>query len=198
MITITRIPRNNSVHRVLRRTLATETVSATSSDQHPPPPQKQPTKSRTGLYPSPRPASGKSAQQFPKLPPSFGRNQILPVSQSTRALLESIFAQFDAPIRYAFAYGSGVFEQEGYNVAPGSKGGESPMLDFMFAVTHPDHFHSVNMRQHPSHYTLHTKLLGSDYVARVQSIIPGVWFNAYVPMNGVVSPSAPPKTMLPL
>jgi translocator assembly and maintenance protein 41 len=126
------------------------------------------------------------------LPPSFGRNQLLPVSNSTRALLESIVARFEAPIRYAYAYGSGVFEQDGYvesssstSNASGNKV-EPPMLDFMFAVTHPAHFHSINMQQHPSHYPLHARLLGSSYISKVEELGPGVWFNAYVPMNGVV------------
>jgi len=116
------------------------------------------------------------------LPASFGRNQLLPVSNSTRALLEAIVDEFDAPIRYAFAYGSGVFEQDGY---PGKDSPDAPMLDFMFAVTHPGHFHSINMQQHPSHYTLSARVFGSDYVSRVQQLGPGVWFNAYVPMAGV-------------
>lgn len=61
------------------------------------------------------------------------------------------------------------------------------MLDFMFAVTHPDHWHSINMQQNPSHYALHARMLGSSFVSKVEDISPGVWFNAYVPMKGVVS-----------
>jgi len=59
------------------------------------------------------------------------------------------------------------------------------MLDFMFAVTHPAHFHSINMQQHPSHYPLHARILGSSYVSRVEEMGPGVWFNAYIPMKDV-------------
>ncbi len=121
------------------------------------------------------------------LPPSFGRNQFLPVTDSTRALLEGIVAKFDAPIRYAFAYGSGVFEQDGYSTSsPSSAGG--PMLDFMFAVTHADHWHSINMHQNPSHYPLGARMLGSSFVAKVEEISPGVWFNSMVRMDGVVRP----------
>lgn len=61
------------------------------------------------------------------------------------------------------------------------------MLDFMFAVTHPDHWHSINMHQNPGHYALHARLFGSSFVSRVEDISPGVWFNAFVPMKGVVS-----------
>lgn len=182
------------------RCLATEAISSSSSSDLPPP--KHPNSSsskpkpRSSLYPRPRPAR---SPPLPDLPPTFGRNQLLPVSNSTRALLESIVAQFDAPIRYAFAYGSGVFEQDGYGASATTSpttgitsitkptAPDAPMLDFMFAVTHPAHFHSINMAQHPSHYTFDARMLGSDYVSALQAINPGVWFNTLVPMNGVVS-----------
>ena len=168
---------------ILRRSFATESISSnTSIDSLPPPKPLRNSKPRTSLYPHPRPAVSRTHPPLlSKLPPTFGQNQLLPVSNSTRTLLESIVNQFDAPIRYAFAYGSGVFEQEGYSDAA------RPMLDFMFAVTHASHFHSINMHQHASHYPLHARLFGSSYVSSIEDIGPGVWFNAYVPMNGVVS-----------
>ncbi|KAL0579132.1 Mitochondrial translocator assembly and maintenance protein 41 [Marasmius crinis-equi] len=174
--------------RLFVRSLATEASSSSVTSSEPPPyvpnqPQQQ-TKQRARLHPHPRP-SPSQLHPLPELPPSFGRNQILPVSSSTRALLESIVDQFNAPIRYAFAYGSGVFEQDGYNQPAIPNDPNSPMLDFMLAVTHADHFHSINLQQHASHYPLHARLLGSDYISRVQTIGPGVWFNAYVPMKGV-------------
>jgi mitochondrial translocator assembly and maintenance protein 41 len=168
---------------ILVRSLTTETVSSPSDIPFPPP--KPPNKSarpRTALYPHPRPASSRQRQALPNLPSGFGRNQLLPVSSSTRALLESVVAKFDAPIRYAFAYGSGVFEQDGY-----PSGREPPLLDFIFAATHSGHFHSINMNQYPSHYSLHARTLGSSYVSRLEELGPGVWYNAYIPMNGVVS-----------
>ncbi|KAJ7644146.1 mitochondrial matrix Mmp37-domain-containing protein [Roridomyces roridus] len=178
MLSIVRAPHNIPVSAAaLVRSLSTQTHSNPTPDLPPPPPPKRP---RTRLYPQPRPAVSHKHQALPTLPPTFGRNQLLPVSNSTRALLESIVEQFDAPIRYAFAYGSGVFEQDGYPA-----GADAPMLDFVFAVTHPGHFHSINMQQHPSHYTLHARVLGSSYVSTVQEMNPGLWFNAYVPMNGV-------------
>ncbi|EAU85871.2 hypothetical protein CC1G_02894 [Coprinopsis cinerea okayama7 len=182
------VKRTNSVSRIrvlAVRPYATETVSTPTSDLPPPfPSPSSPKNSKIRLYPRPRPAVSHKHSPLPKLPPSFGSNQLLPVSNSTRALLESIVAKFDAPIRYAFAYGSGVFEQDGY-AEKKKEGAEGPMLDFMFAVTHPAHFHSINMHQFPSHYPLHARMFGSSYVSRVQDIGPGVWFNAYVPMNGV-------------
>lgn len=165
------------------RSLTTETVQSADSSNPPPPPAKHPTaKQRTRLSPAPRSTVSHHRQVLPSLPPTFGRNQLLPVSSSKRALLESIVADFDAPIRYAFAYGSGVFEQDGYK--PDANDG--PMLDFMFAVTHPAHFHSINMAQHPSHYAMHARVLGSSFVSKVQEVSPGVWFNAFVESKGTV------------
>lgn len=186
-------PRRVIVSRLIVRSLSTEPVTSSSSNPHLPPHlppahgHNTRSSSRSRLNPAPRPAVPRTRQALPSLPSSFGRNQILPVTDSTRALLESIVAQFQAPIRYAFAYGSGVFEQDGYPTGdPTSKDG--PMLDFLFAVTHASHFHSINMHQYPGHYPLYTRMLGSDFVARVEDIGPGVWFNAFVPMKGVVSP----------
>ena len=177
--TLIRSPQSKAI---LIRSLITESVSSnTSSDSLHLPKSPRNSKPRASLYPHPRPALSFSHPPLPKLPPTFGQNQLLPVSSSTRTLLESIVNTFDAPIRYAFAYGSGVFEQDGYSDA------KRPMLDFMFAVTHSSHFHSINMHQHASHYSLHARLFGSSYVSSIEALAPGVWFNAYVPMNGVVS-----------
>ncbi|KAF7298938.1 Kinesin-like protein [Mycena indigotica] len=178
--TISRHPHRTPVTLILR-SLTTEHHIPTPDVPPPLPNKASPPRHRSRLYPAPRPA-GHSLQHpsLPNLPASFGRNQLLPVSNSTRALLESIVDEFDAPIRYAFAYGSGVFEQDGY-----PKGSDAPMLDFMFAVTHPAHFHSINMQQHPNHYTLSARVFGSSYVSKVQEVGPGVWFNAYIPIAGV-------------
>lgn len=172
---------------VQRRALATESSHSTSPDfpPHALPPSTPPASSNAKkyrLHPQPRPAVSHRHAPLPKLPPTFGRNQLLPVSNSTRALLESVVSNFNAPIRYAFAYGSGVFEQDGYAQKEGS---EKPMLDFMFAVTHPAHFHSINMQQFPSHYPLYSRVFGSSYISKMQEISPGVWFNPYVELNGV-------------
>ena len=173
--------------RLFVRSLVTESLSSVSPDP-PPLPLPKPLKStKPRLFPHPRPADPLPRRS--KLPPTFGQNQHLPDShwQSTQVLLESIVAKFDAPIRYAFAYGSGVFQQDGYpNASSSSEQVQTPMLDFMFAVTHPAHFHSINMQQHPNHYPLHARMLGSSYVSRIEELGPGVWFNAYIPMKDAV------------
>lgn len=156
-------------------------------------PARQPASRGALFHPSPRTsaqaagvtrrATTQPAPFLPYLSPTFGQNQLLPVSDATRALLERIVAGFHAPIRYAFAYGSGVFDQAGYSAADGKQ--KRPMLDFVFAVTHPDHWHSINLAQHPNHYPLHARVLGSSFVSKVEEISPGLWYNAYVEMEGV-------------
>lgn len=49
-----------------------------------------------------------------ELPKSFGRNQIIEVPDEVRRDLEDVLTAFKAPVRFAFAYGSGVFRQKGY------------------------------------------------------------------------------------
>ncbi|KAL5520148.1 hypothetical protein ACEPAG_1808 [Sanghuangporus baumii] len=172
----------------LTRSFATEHAPSSShssviGDNLPPPSKPASSRPRTRLHPSPRSPSRTRQNVFPSLPPNFGQNQLLSVPNSTRALLEEIVAQFRAPIRYAFAYGSGVFEQDGY--ATLKEEGKTPMLDFVFAVRHPNHWHSINMNQFPSHYPLHARALGSDFVSKVQEFGPGVWFNTFVRVNDV-------------
>lgn len=55
------------------------------------------------------------------MPVGFG-NQHVAVSDDKRRMLERVFNSFRAPIRYGFAYGSGVFKQTGYS----DKVGDSP------------------------------------------------------------------------
>ncbi|KAI6012995.1 Mmp37-domain-containing protein [Pisolithus marmoratus] len=182
-MTMTRLARHFT-----RRTLTTESV-ASSSQPSQPPPDTKPRPSRLA-YPHPRrtPAHTPNHPRHPHLglglPPTFGRNQLLPVPDSTRALLEHIVRSFEAPVRYAFAYGSGVFGQTGYDHED-KRRADKPMLDFIFAVNHPDHWHSINMHQYPAHYPLHARMLGSSFVTKIQEMGPGVWFNTYVPMHDV-------------
>ncbi|KAK4048651.1 Mitochondrial translocator assembly and maintenance protein 41 [Microbotryomycetes sp. JL201] len=114
------------------------------------------------------------------LPSRFGKNQIIAVPEQVQRDLEDVLTQFKAPIRFAFAYGSGVFRQKGYTAE------DKPLLDFVFAVSHPSHWHAVNMQQHPDHYSMPMRLLGSDAVAWMQErgLGAGVWFNVEVEVNG--------------
>ncbi|ORY73598.1 mitochondrial matrix Mmp37-domain-containing protein [Leucosporidium creatinivorum] len=98
-----------------------------------------------------------------ELPERFGKNQIIAVPDQVKKELEEVMKVFKAPVRFAFAYGSGVFRQSGYTEA------DKPLLDFVFA-----------------HYSLPMRLLGSDAVAWMQEkgLGAGVWFNVEVEVAG--------------
>jgi translocator assembly and maintenance protein 41 len=87
--------------------------------------------------------------------------------------LKSITSSFNAPVRFAMGYGSGIFQQKG------NKGG---MLDLIFGVTHPNHWHAVNIKQNPTHYSF-ISAFGPEAVSMIHNIPPKVYFNADVTIN---------------
>src|SRR5262249_51522030 len=81
------------------------------------------------------------------LPHGFCSNQNRAVDAEVGKHLRQILWEFRAPIRYAIAYGSGVFAQ---GASPHER---QPMIDLIFGVTHTQHFHSLNLRQYRHHYS---------------------------------------------
>ncbi|AGO10848.1 AaceriAFR665Cp [[Ashbya] aceris (nom. inval.)] len=116
--------------------------------------------------------------KFKRLPANYGSNQLLKVGHEIDTELRGIMGHFQAPIRYAFGYGSGVFEQAGAHKADGR-----PQMDLIFGVTHPEHFHSLNMRQNAHHYST-MRYFGSDAISKLQEVGAGVYFNPFVDING--------------
>ena len=115
------------------------------------------------------------------LPKNFGTNQHMYVNDEMKERLRSVLWEFKAPVRYAVAYGSGVFSQ-GTPKASGQK----PMIDLIFGVTYSQHWHSLNLQQHRDHYSFLGNL-GSGVVSIVQDRLgAGMYFNPYVEINGVV------------
>ncbi|KAI9762590.1 MAG: Mitochondrial translocator assembly and maintenance protein 41 [Geoglossum simile] len=136
---------------------------------------------------------------FSQLPHSnFGVNQHILINNEFKEALRQILWQFRAPIRYAFAYGSGVFPQGGPNPSGppnrtstnptivAAQGGNGKMIDFIFGVSHTQHWHSLNLQQHRNHYSA-LGYLGSAVVSQVQDRWgAGVYFNPYVTVNGTL------------
>lgn len=56
---------------------------------------------------------GADVKKFSQLPVNFGANQHISIDDTLKEKLRGILWKFNAPIRYAFAYGSGVFQQAG-------------------------------------------------------------------------------------
>lgn len=129
----------------------------------------------------------------------FGFNQHMIVNAEFKEALRQVLWQFRAPIRYAFAYGSGVFPQSRSvpdplppsphphapeAVTKWQKFGEKN-IDFIFGVSYTQHWHSLNLNQHRNHYSF-LGSFGSGVVKRVQdSWSPGAYFNPYVKCNGL-------------
>ena len=122
------------------------------------------------------------------------------INDEFKEALRQILWQFRAPIRYAFAYGSGVFPQTASApTLPSSKlhpkpssaistvqGGQGKMIDFVFGVSYTQHWHSLNLQHHPDHYSA-VKYAGSYAVSRIQDKWgAGVYFNAFVTVNGTL------------
>ncbi|KAM0421472.1 hypothetical protein ACHAPT_010645 [Fusarium lateritium] len=145
----------------------------------------------------------RSIKSFDDLPHRlFGANQHMIINYELKEALRLMLRQFNAPIVYCFAYGSGVFPQEVSKpsisdaafraVHPNppealvkSQKGSPKMIDFIFGVTHTEHWHSINMKQHRDHYS-GVASLGSGFVSRVQNWGAGVYFNPYIEMNGML------------
>ncbi|CAK7225962.1 Mitochondrial translocator assembly and maintenance protein 41 [Sporothrix curviconia] len=144
-------------------------------------------------------------EKFSELPhTNFGVNQHMIINDEFKEALRQILWQFRAPIRYAFAYGSGVFPQSApdgrvateaeikaiHPKAPlavqRAQDGSPKMIDFIFGVTFTQHWHSLNLAQHRDHYSA-LGSLGSGAVSYVQdSWGAGVYFNPYVVVNGIL------------
>jgi len=69
------------------------------------------------------------------------------VSKS-KQILGKVITKFNAPIAYAFAYGSGVFKQKGYENEK-----KKPLVDYVFAVDDPLEWHRINFEQFQQHYS---------------------------------------------
>jgi len=54
---------------------------------------------------------GADVKKFSQLPTNFGANQHISIDDALKEKLRAVLWKFNAPIRYAFAYGSGVFQQ---------------------------------------------------------------------------------------
>ena len=121
------------------------------------------------------------------------------INEEFKEALRQILWKFRAPIRYAFAYGSGVFPQSGGSRSTGKSLHPSPpqaiekmqtggpkMIDFIFGVSYTQHWHSLNLNEHRDHYSA-VGSLGSYPVSMIQDNWgAGVYFNPYVTVNGTL------------
>ena len=68
------------------------------------------------------------------------------------------------------------------------------MVDFIFGVSHTQHWHGLNLSHHPHHYSA-IRYLGSGAISWLQDDSgAGVYFNPYIEVDGLVC-ALPPYTM---
>ena len=85
-------------------------------------------------------------------------------------------------VKYAFAYGSGVFKQLNNN-EPAVRAATSNMIDFVLVVEDSVKFHSENLQQNKSHYSF-LRVLGARNLARLQDdVSAGCYYNTLVPLS---------------
>lgn len=137
--------------------------------------------------------------EFSELPSkTFGFNQHMLINEEFKEVLRQIIWQFRAPVRYAFAYGSGVFSQQTNQLSTSKvhpyapeaiqkvQAGRPKMIDFIFGVSYSQHWHDINLDQHRDHYSA-LGSLGSYAVSRIQDRFgAGVYFNPYITVNGTL------------
>ncbi|KAK8847438.1 hypothetical protein IAR55_005296 [Kwoniella newhampshirensis] len=112
---------------------------------------------------------------------SHSSRSLPPAQQASYARLRPVIDTFEAPIDWAVAYGSGVIKQ-----AERKEGDPPPLTDFLLSTPSAVDFHSVNLRQNPSHYPLYARLMGGEGVAWAQENFgAGVWYVTMVNVNGL-------------
>lgn len=77
--------------------------------------------------------------------------------------LQGIVDSFDADIRYAIAYGSGVFPQATLYDETTNPPKNDKLLDFIFVVKDTREFHAATVEQFPQHYSLWMRLCNKFY-----------------------------------
>jgi mitochondrial translocator assembly and maintenance protein 41 len=149
-------------------------------------------------------SKSRDIEDFSQLPSgrSFGVNQHIIINEEFKEALRQMLWKFRAPIRYAFAYGSGVFPQKESGRSSLStnstlhpsppaaitkvQNGNPKMIDFIFGVSYTQHWHSINLQEHRDHYSA-VGSLGSYAVSKIQdSFGAGCYFNPYVTVDGTL------------
>ncbi|KAK0102079.1 Mitochondrial translocator assembly and maintenance protein 41 [Cadophora gregata] len=182
---------------------ASDSASSKSSSKAPSESSKSSSSSTSTAPPDWEDNPNYDISHFSELPhTNFGVNQHIVINDEFKEALRQILWQFRAPIRYAFAYGSGVFPQSKQTAGSSSsttsihskappavvkaQGGTPKMIDFIFGVSYTQHWHSLNLHQHRDHYSA-LGSLGSGAVSAVQEKWgAGVYFNPFVTVNGTL------------
>ncbi|XP_052766968.1 phosphatidate cytidylyltransferase, mitochondrial-like [Mya arenaria] len=91
-------------------------------------------------------------------------------------VFQRVMNTFPNGVQMAFAYGSGVFQQQGGDMSKN-------MLDFIMIVDNPHQWHSENLAVNNKHYSF-LRHLGAKGICNIQNNFgAGVYFNTLVPFE---------------
>jgi len=76
---------------------------------------------------------------------------------------------------FSFAYGSGVFEQKGYENAK-----EAPMIDMVLATSNATQWHEVNLQRNRAHYSILGALGPAALTGIQEDFGAGLYYNTLV------------------
>ena len=97
-------------------------------------------------------------------------------SSTTISFFKQVLSKFPSERCLVFAYGSGVFRQEGH------KDTRDNMTDFIFAVHDTEQWHKENLALHPMHYSTMARLMGPAAIKGCQEEWGArLYFNTLVP-----------------
>ncbi|KAL3872881.1 hypothetical protein ACJMK2_036062 [Sinanodonta woodiana] len=97
------------------------------------------------------------------------------VKTEAGSVYSRIFSMFPDGIQMAFAYGSGVFQQQGQDMSKN-------MLDLILVVDDPILWHKQNLQQNRKHYSI-VKYFGPRNISILQNSCGGIYFNTLIPFE---------------
>ena len=106
----------------------------------------------------------------------FGSTTCTDVTQANSDVFCRVINTFPKGIQMAFAYGSGVFQQQGGDMSKN-------MLDFIIVVDNPVQWHEENLETNSNHYSF-LKHLGAKRICSIQENYgAGIYFNTLIPFE---------------
>mmetsp|Transcript_3506 Transcript_3506/g.4935 ORF Transcript_3506/g.4935 Transcript_3506/m.4935 type:complete len:323 (+) Transcript_3506:262-1230(+) len=97
---------------------------------------------------------------------------------------EQLLRKRFSSVRFGFAYGSGVFEQAGYNLNARKSPKDLPMIDLIVVVDNVKQWHKENLHRYPFDYWQPLAMLGADAITKVQTNFgAGLYYNTLVPLD---------------
>jgi len=118
----------------------------------------------------------------PTIPDIGDKKKVDDAVSKSKQILGKVITKFNAPIAYAFAYGSGVFKQKGYENEK-----KKPLVDYVFAVDDPLEWHRINFEQFQQHYSGLGKMSHSSKIlsAIQEDYGAKIYYNTFVEMENM-------------